>query len=149
MTGPFAHLRLLGDREAVNARTPTLDHIVIDRGAQVAAEVRGLGRGGARLAAQEVGGRPAAGDWSGRFRCGAARSGQRPPRPAPPDGAGAVTERPCQPHYVVTASEFAAQVVPALLNAPTMKYSVVPAGSPVTVQPVLPPPTVPICFHAP
>src|SRR5215471_13197743 len=36
VTGPFAYLRLLGDREAVDALTPKLDHIVIDRGAQVA-----------------------------------------------------------------------------------------------------------------
>ena len=33
VTGPFAYLRLLGDREAVDALTPALDHIVIDRGA--------------------------------------------------------------------------------------------------------------------
>jgi hypothetical protein len=34
VTGPFAYLRLLGDREAVDAVTPKLDHIVIDRGNQ-------------------------------------------------------------------------------------------------------------------
>jgi hypothetical protein len=32
VTGPFAYVRLLGDREAVDALTPTLDHVVIDRG---------------------------------------------------------------------------------------------------------------------
>jgi hypothetical protein len=31
VTGPFAYVRLLGDHEAVDALTPTLDHIVIDR----------------------------------------------------------------------------------------------------------------------
>jgi uncharacterized protein YecE (DUF72 family) len=35
VTGPFAYVRLLGDREAVDALTPTLDHVVIDRGDQV------------------------------------------------------------------------------------------------------------------
>jgi hypothetical protein len=40
LTRPFAHLRLLGDREAVDALTPTLDHVVIDRGAQVAADAQ-------------------------------------------------------------------------------------------------------------
>jgi uncharacterized protein YecE (DUF72 family) len=38
VTGPFAYVRLLGDREAVDAFTKTLDHIVIDRGEQVAAD---------------------------------------------------------------------------------------------------------------
>jgi hypothetical protein len=42
VTGPFAYLRLLGDREAVDALTPTLDHIVIDRGAQVADDARAI-----------------------------------------------------------------------------------------------------------
>jgi len=42
VTGPFAYLRLLGDREAVDARTPTLDHIVIDRSAQVAEDARAI-----------------------------------------------------------------------------------------------------------
>src|SRR6478672_10334025 len=37
VTGPFAYVRLLGDREAVDALTKTLDHVVIDRGGQVAA----------------------------------------------------------------------------------------------------------------
>jgi hypothetical protein len=34
--------RLVGDREAVEARTPTLDHIVIDSGAQVAEDARAI-----------------------------------------------------------------------------------------------------------
>jgi uncharacterized protein YecE (DUF72 family) len=42
VTGPFAYVRLLGDRETVDARTPTLDHIVIDRGAQVAEDARAI-----------------------------------------------------------------------------------------------------------
>ena len=42
VTGPFAYLRLLGDREAVDALTPTLDHIVIDRGGQVAADAQAI-----------------------------------------------------------------------------------------------------------
>jgi hypothetical protein len=39
---PFAYVRLLGDREAVDALTPTLGHIVIDRGAQVADDARAI-----------------------------------------------------------------------------------------------------------
>jgi hypothetical protein len=40
VTGPFAYLRLPGDREAVDALAPTLDHIVIDRGPKVEADAR-------------------------------------------------------------------------------------------------------------
>ncbi len=40
VTGPFAYVRLLGDREAVDALTPKLDHIVIDRGDQLAADAK-------------------------------------------------------------------------------------------------------------
>jgi hypothetical protein len=40
VTGPLAYLRLLGDRAAVDALTPTLDHIVIDRGPEVEADAR-------------------------------------------------------------------------------------------------------------
>jgi uncharacterized protein YecE (DUF72 family) len=42
VTGPFAYLRLLGDRAPVDALTPTLDHIVIDRGEQVAEDARAI-----------------------------------------------------------------------------------------------------------
>jgi uncharacterized protein YecE (DUF72 family) len=35
VTGPFGYVRLLGDRAAVDALTKTLDHVVIDRGAQI------------------------------------------------------------------------------------------------------------------
>jgi uncharacterized protein YecE (DUF72 family) len=35
VTGAFAYMRLLGDRAAVDARTPKLDHLVIDRGEQL------------------------------------------------------------------------------------------------------------------
>jgi uncharacterized protein YecE (DUF72 family) len=35
VTGPFAYVRLLGDRAAVDALTPKLDQIVIDRTSQV------------------------------------------------------------------------------------------------------------------
>ena len=42
VTGPFAYIRLLGDREAVDALTPTLDHIVIDRGAEVEMDARAV-----------------------------------------------------------------------------------------------------------
>jgi len=42
VTGPFAYLRLLGDREAVDALTPTLDHIVIDRTGQIAEDARAI-----------------------------------------------------------------------------------------------------------
>ena len=40
VTRPLAYIRLLGDREAVDALTPTLHHIVIDRGDQVAEDAR-------------------------------------------------------------------------------------------------------------
>jgi hypothetical protein len=42
VTGPCAYVRLLGDREAVDALTPTLDHIVIDRGEQVADDAEAI-----------------------------------------------------------------------------------------------------------
>ena len=42
VTGPFAYVRLLGDREAVDALTPTLDHIVIDRGPEVEMDARAI-----------------------------------------------------------------------------------------------------------
>jgi hypothetical protein len=42
VTGPFAYLRLLGDREAVDALAPTVDHIVIDRGGEVEADVQAI-----------------------------------------------------------------------------------------------------------
>src|SRR5262245_46870582 len=42
VTGPFAYLRLLGDREAVDALTPTLGHIVIDRTGQVEEDARAI-----------------------------------------------------------------------------------------------------------
>ena len=42
-TGLFVYIRLLGDREAVDALTPTLDHIVIDRSGQVAADAEAIG----------------------------------------------------------------------------------------------------------
>ena len=43
VTGPFAYVRLLGDREAVDALAKTLDHIVIDRAGQVAADAQAIG----------------------------------------------------------------------------------------------------------
>jgi uncharacterized protein YecE (DUF72 family) len=42
VTGPFAYVRLLGDREAVDALTPTLDHVVIDRSDQVTADAEAI-----------------------------------------------------------------------------------------------------------
>ena len=42
VTGPFAYIWLLGDREAVDALTPTLDHIAIDRSAEVEADARAI-----------------------------------------------------------------------------------------------------------
>ena len=41
-TGLFVYIRLLGDREAVDALTPTLDHIVIDRGPEVEMDARAM-----------------------------------------------------------------------------------------------------------
>jgi hypothetical protein len=41
-TGPFAYVRLLGDRDAVDALTPTLDPVVIDRGDQVAEDAEAI-----------------------------------------------------------------------------------------------------------
>jgi CheY-like chemotaxis protein len=40
VTGPFAYLRLLGDRAEVDALTKTLDHIVIDRPEQIQADAQ-------------------------------------------------------------------------------------------------------------
>ena len=42
VTGPFSYVRLLGDREAVDALTLMLDHIVIDRGEQVAEDAEAI-----------------------------------------------------------------------------------------------------------
>jgi hypothetical protein len=42
VTGPFAYVRLLGDRDAVDALTPTLDHVVLDRGEQVAEDAQAI-----------------------------------------------------------------------------------------------------------
>jgi uncharacterized protein YecE (DUF72 family) len=42
VTGPFAYIRLLGDREEVDKLTPTLDHIVIDRSDQILANARAI-----------------------------------------------------------------------------------------------------------
>jgi uncharacterized protein YecE (DUF72 family) len=44
VTGPFAYVRLLGDRNAVDALTPTLDHIVIDRTEQLRADAEAIGQ---------------------------------------------------------------------------------------------------------
>jgi uncharacterized protein YecE (DUF72 family) len=49
VTGPFSYVRLLGDREAVDALTPKLDHIVIDRAGQVADDAEAI-----RLLAKRV-----------------------------------------------------------------------------------------------
>jgi hypothetical protein len=43
VTGLFAYVRLLGDREAVDALTPRLDRVVIDRGGQVEADAQAIG----------------------------------------------------------------------------------------------------------
>jgi uncharacterized protein YecE (DUF72 family) len=40
VTGPFAYLRLLGDRAEVDKRTETLDHTVIDRSEQLDADAQ-------------------------------------------------------------------------------------------------------------
>ena len=42
ITGPFAYVRLLGDREEVDKLTPTLDHIVIDRTDQIQANAQAI-----------------------------------------------------------------------------------------------------------
>jgi uncharacterized protein YecE (DUF72 family) len=41
-TGPFAYLRLLGDREEVDRLTPTLDHTVINRSEQITADAEAI-----------------------------------------------------------------------------------------------------------
>jgi uncharacterized protein YecE (DUF72 family) len=42
VTGPFAYVRLLGDRNAVDALTRTLDHIVLDRTEQLRADAEAI-----------------------------------------------------------------------------------------------------------
>ncbi|HZT82191.1 MAG TPA: hypothetical protein VFA26_18330 [Gemmataceae bacterium] len=39
----MGYVRLLGDREAIDARTPTLDHVVIDRDEQAVADTQAIG----------------------------------------------------------------------------------------------------------
>jgi uncharacterized protein YecE (DUF72 family) len=48
-TGPFAYVRLLGDRVEVDKRTETLDHVVIDRGDQIRDDAQAI-----RLLSQRV-----------------------------------------------------------------------------------------------
>jgi uncharacterized protein YecE (DUF72 family) len=42
VTGPFAYVRLLGDRAEVDKLTKTLDHTVIDRGDQIRADAQAI-----------------------------------------------------------------------------------------------------------
>jgi uncharacterized protein YecE (DUF72 family) len=49
VTGPFAYIRLLGDRAEVDKLTDTLDHTVIDRGDQIQADAQAI-----RLLSQRV-----------------------------------------------------------------------------------------------
>jgi hypothetical protein len=42
VTGPFAYVRLLGGRKAVDDLTPTLDKIVIDRNSQLANDAKAI-----------------------------------------------------------------------------------------------------------
>jgi uncharacterized protein YecE (DUF72 family) len=42
VTGAFAYARLLGDRNVVDALTPTLDHVVIDRSDQLRADAEAI-----------------------------------------------------------------------------------------------------------
>jgi hypothetical protein len=41
-TGPFGYIRLLGDRAEVDRLTKTLDHIVVDRQDQIAADAQAI-----------------------------------------------------------------------------------------------------------
>jgi uncharacterized protein YecE (DUF72 family) len=41
-TGPFAYIRLLGDRQLVDSRTKTLDHVVVDRSAEIASDAKAI-----------------------------------------------------------------------------------------------------------
>jgi uncharacterized protein YecE (DUF72 family) len=42
VTGPFAYVRLLGDRAEVDKRTESLDHVVIDRADQIGADAQAI-----------------------------------------------------------------------------------------------------------
>jgi uncharacterized protein YecE (DUF72 family) len=42
VTGPFGYIRLLGDRKEVDDRTKTLDHTVIDRREEIAADAQAI-----------------------------------------------------------------------------------------------------------
>jgi uncharacterized protein YecE (DUF72 family) len=42
LTGPFAYIRLLGDREVVDSRTKTLDRIVVDRSAEIESDAKAI-----------------------------------------------------------------------------------------------------------
>jgi uncharacterized protein YecE (DUF72 family) len=44
VTGPLAYVRLLGDREAVDALTKRLDHTVIDRGDEIRSDAEAIRR---------------------------------------------------------------------------------------------------------
>lgn len=49
VTGPFAYVRLLGDRAEVDKLTSSLDHIVIDRGEQIRADAEAIRMLGGRV----------------------------------------------------------------------------------------------------
>jgi uncharacterized protein YecE (DUF72 family) len=42
VTGPFAYIRLLGDREVIDSRTKTLDRIVVDRRAEIESDAKAM-----------------------------------------------------------------------------------------------------------
>jgi uncharacterized protein YecE (DUF72 family) len=49
VTASFAYVRLLGDRAEVDARTKTLDHIVLDRSEQIETDAKAIGQLSARV----------------------------------------------------------------------------------------------------
>jgi uncharacterized protein YecE (DUF72 family) len=49
VTGPFAYIRLLGDREVVDSRTKTLDRIVVDRSAENESDAKAMRLLGVRV----------------------------------------------------------------------------------------------------
>jgi uncharacterized protein YecE (DUF72 family) len=95
VTGPFAYVRLLGDRQAVDALTPTLDRVVIDRTAQLRDDAEAVRQLRERVPVLVFVNNHDAGYAPGHHRPAAAPAGVRTPgHRRVPGGRGSLRPRP-------------------------------------------------------